>query len=757
MTKVRVEVSQGLARCAVTGALVVAVAGAFSGTARAQGANELPEIVVEGTEEAKKRRSKPTNVTDTRLTDTSNNSSKSPPSASANAAATGNSSVPASTSGDASASGNAGGTVPGGGGITGSSTSIITQEQIARSPQSSLVDIIAREAGVQSTSLYGGVNGVGSTVDMRGFGATAPSNTLILIDGRRLNDWDLPGFDLSTIAKDSIDRIEITRGNSGAVLYGDGAVGGVINIVTRGGVGVPNKVRAEGGYGSYNTREGTASVSGTWGIFSGLVSGNTIESDGYRDNNELDQQSVVGDFRWTFANASIYLNVGADDQKLRLPGTRDIVVNPFTNVDELNGNRRGTKTPFDYADKQGLRATAGFTYLLTPGFELIVDGGVRDKDQQAGFFGQFSNAYVDTELTTTSLTPRVNITLPFFGLPSRLLAGIDYYETDYKSDRSLFKGLDAIHVYDGDQKSLAAYFQQTVSLFSATDISVGGRVQQNDTSARDTYDPNAPQGFVSPPGLPLDDKETNHAWHLGIEQGLFPGLTLLGRAAQSFRVANIDERIGALPVVVPTDFDLETQKSHDWEAGARFQLGGFNIQSSYYDMRLTDEIHFNPVTGANANFDPTRRRGVETIASWQVTADVRLRGNLTYTEAKFREGEFAGNDVPLVSPWTGNAGVSWNIFGPQLWVDANVRYFGRRYLDGNENNANAVYFVPSTTLVDVKIGGELENFFWSAAVQNVFDEEYFEYGLDLSFPPFLQYSFYPLPGRTYMLKAGVQW
>ena len=157
-------------------------------------------------------------------------------------------------------------------------------------------------------------------------------------------------------------------------------------------------------------------------------------------------------------------------------------------------------------------------------------------------------------------------------------------------------------------------------------------------------------------------------------------------------------------------------------------------------MRLTDEIHFNPVTFVNANFDPTRRRGVETIATWQATSDVTLRGNLTYIDARFTEGAFAGNEVPMVSPWTGSTGLSWSIFGPQLWLDANLRYFSQRYLDGNENNANAVYFVPTTTLVDLKIGGEMENFFWSAAVQNVFDREFYDYGLDISSPGFPFYS-----------------
>src|SRR4029077_14940662 len=117
--------------------------------------------------------------------------------------------------------------------MVGTSNSIITEEDIARSPAQNLPDILSREVGVQVQHLFSSTNGSRDTVDLRAFGAFAQSNVLILVNGRRYQDFDLQGFDFSSIPINSIERIEITRGNSGTVVYGDGAIGGVINIVTK--------------------------------------------------------------------------------------------------------------------------------------------------------------------------------------------------------------------------------------------------------------------------------------------------------------------------------------------------------------------------------------------------------------------------------------------------------------------------------------------------------------------------------------------
>src|SRR6267378_911466 len=329
-------------------------------------------------------------------------------------------------------------------GIVGAATSVITAEDIARSPAYTVQEIIAQTPGVQLTNLFGGVHGVKTSVDLPGFGAFATSNTLLLINGRRVNDIDIQGVDFSTIPRDSIERIEITRGNSGAVLYGDNAVGGVINIVLKNGVGgAPVAIRGEAGVGSFNQRLASVSAITNSGPWSTSFYGNGIKSDGYRANNALDQRNGVGNVNYATPGLTAFLTLSGDDQKLGFPGGR--TVDPSIGLNQLVTNRRGTNTPFDYGNQQGANATAGFTKTLMNGVDLIVDGGVRDKKQQAAFFNPFGNSYVDAHLQTWSITPRLSIKNVIFGMPSQVLTGIDYYDATFHQERPTDRGLPPIH------------------------------------------------------------------------------------------------------------------------------------------------------------------------------------------------------------------------------------------------------------------------------------------------------------------------
>jgi iron complex outermembrane recepter protein len=644
-------------------------------------------------------------------------------------------------------------------GIVGAATTVITADEIRHSPALTVQEIIAQTPGVQLTSLYGGVNGVKTSVDLRGFGAFATSNTLVLINGRRLNDVDMAGVDFSTIPRESIERIEITKGNSGAVLYGDNAVGGVINIVLKNGVGGPPvAMRAEAGVGSFNSRLANLSVTTNSGPWSTSFYGNAIKSDGYRVNNALDQRNGVGNLNYTTPDLTAFLTLSGDDQKLGFPGGR--LVDPSIGVNELVTNRRGTSTPFDYGNQQGANATAGFTKTLMNGVDLVVDGGVRDKKQQAGFFNPFGNSYVDSQLQTWSITPRLSIKNVMLGMPSAILTGIDFYDATFHSERPTDRGLPPIHTYDLSQQTLAGYFQQTIGLLPTTDFSYGARLQQTTLKARDILnnDPNCALFFsCSVQNLPLDSQEGQYALHIGIEHRFNNVFSVFGRAARAFRTPNVDERLSSGPAFdpffnpIPQTFMLKTQTSHDIEGGFRIKSGGFQMQSSIYNMDLENEIHFIPALFYNVNLDPTRRYGSETSASLRVSDSVTLRAGAAYTRAVFREGPFAGNDVPLVSRYTATGGVTWNIWQKYLVADATVRYWSSRRMDNDQ--ANTQLPIPANATVDFALSGEYDRFFWSLRINNVLNALYYDYAIASSFTDG-RFSAYPLPGRTFLVKAG---
>ena len=638
-----------------------------------------------------------------------------------------------------------------GDGVTGASTTVITASEIERFPGETLQDVLSAQPGLQTQSFFGGVNGAGTIIDMRGFGAAATPNTLVLINGRRLNDLDLAGIDFSAIPRSSIERIEITRGNGGAVLYGDGAVGGVINIVTRNPFNEKPTLRADAGVGSHRHGETSVVASRAIGDTAFLVNAAAIGSSGYRTNNELRQRSLVAEVRRAIDLGEVYVALNADTQHLGLPGPRRV----SATLDELRSDRRGSYEPFNFADKQGVGLVLGGTRQIADGIEVIVDAGLRRKEQQSAFFSDFGaafNTYTDTALTSLSLTPRIVARHRLLGLEGKAIAGFDVYNSLYGSDRMVNEGDVPAHRYDLTQRSLAAYVQETVSLGSATDLSAGLRVQRSAVTARDRFDAGAPSTGSAVQGVGLDQDDTNTALHVGLEHRFTTGLAVFGRAGRSFRLPTVDERVGAAPFGVPVDFALRTQTSRDVEAGLRQRWGDLAVQISAFEMHLRDEIHFDPSTFTNVNLDPTRRRGIETAASHRVTDAVRLRGALTYTEAKFSDGPFKGNDVPLVSRWTGNLGLSWDIVERLVVLDASVRRVGDRRYDNDQ--ANFQPQIPGHTAVDLRLGGEIDAFRWSLSAHNLLDARYFDYGVASS-TTFGRVNAYPLPGRTVIARFGL--
>ena len=114
-----------------------------------------------------------------------------------------------------------------------SSVSVITRQDIEKSQSPTLADLLQGEAGFE----FGRNGGVGSTTSffLRGQNSTS---VLVMVDGVRVQTDQIAALTMTDMPLSQIERIEILRGNAGA-LYGESAIGGVINIQTLQGNMVP--------------------------------------------------------------------------------------------------------------------------------------------------------------------------------------------------------------------------------------------------------------------------------------------------------------------------------------------------------------------------------------------------------------------------------------------------------------------------------------------------------------------------------------
>ena len=158
---------------------------------------------------------------------------------------------------------------------------VLDQTQIAASPSSTLPELLRQQVGLVAIDTVGFGGGAGNLV-LRGFGERA--GAIILVDGVRVNDAGdaTSPFLWNSIPLNSIERIEVIRGGS-STIYGEGAVGGVINIITKQPSAQPATATATvagGNLGYYSADfEGSLKHSN----FDCYVSGNRQEWTGWRD------------------------------------------------------------------------------------------------------------------------------------------------------------------------------------------------------------------------------------------------------------------------------------------------------------------------------------------------------------------------------------------------------------------------------------------------------------------------------------------
>ena len=636
---------------------------------------------------------------------------------------------------------------------------VISAEDIRQSSAKTVADILAEQAGIAIHDFFGN-NAAATTIDLRGFGITGGQNTLILLDGRRVTDIDLSGVQWSAVPLNAVERIEIVRGG-GAVLYGDGATAGVINIITRSPAKVGNGVTVQGRLGSYATREAQATAN-YFGERAGFnVSANNYESDGYRANNRNRQTNAQADLRWLGERTDLTLKIGADNQGIRLPGAR--TVQPSAGIDQLATDRRGTGTPLDYATRAGNRATLDWRRNAQWG-EVHVGAGWRSKTQTSYFdFGGFPD-YREVDLDVWSLTPRMRIAHRAFGGESTLVAGFDWYRWDYGLRRSnspsnIGRPVNAV---DASQENAAVYVHNTTRVSRALTLNAGLRAERLRIDATDRFDPTAPGGAFGSGALAAGQRESERAYELGARYQFLPELALIAKAGRSFRFANVDEVYETSPAFANQFQFLRPQTARSAELGIEQRAGATWLRAALFEIDIRDEIHLDAFTTGigNTNLPRSRRRGLELEGTWSPLPALTLRGAYTYVDARFREGVLpggfftqtnvviAGKTVPLVPRHKLNLAASWAVAaGTRL--NAALAYVGEQFMDNDEGNTLGVK-IPAYTVLDLKLIHGRGPWRLAAAVNNATNERYHNYAVRSQFVPD-RYNAYPLPERNFTL------
>lgn len=623
---------------------------------------------------------------------------------------------------------------------------VITAADIAKSTSSSLSDLLSREAGLNLKSSSG--NDKHASIDIRGMGDTAVSNVLVMVDGVRLNESDLSGANLSSIALSEIDRIEILRGG-GAVRYGDGAVGGVINILTRSPQSGALRGSVQLETASYDTRALRANLSGGAGDWRLRATASRALSDGYRRNNAFNRSDGSTEIRYAPSGLAIpaeaYVRLSIHQDTYGLPGP--VSAAAFSGSES---DRRASNAPFDggSTDDRMLTVGASFDFGAAGLLELLTNWRDRDNPYVIGYSPLLTYMEQASRIESNRRETQLRYSLDFdaFGHTHSLGLGAHGQSADYVRRETIGSSFSPMR--NGDLEGRGAYIETTLRGAAGLSVTAGARANELESDYRDgAYAESCAVYFPVKSGCVMVYTQSgqtrntwrNQAYELGLTWEAAPTRVYFASASRHFRAPNIDELALATT-------DLRPQRGITAEIGLRAQpRAGAEYAITLFGMRIEDEIYFGPdSTGSgftlNRNYDlPTRRLGGEFQGRWQLTPAIRLSANLAYVQPRF-EGTDA--DVPHVPRVTANARFEWRTSEALRWF-ASARYVGKRY-DGNDLDNRTYPILPAYAVYDVAARYTIGDVELTAAVNNLLDEVYSTTGYSA--------TYYPMPGRNYALS-----
>jgi len=538
---------------------------------------------------------------------------------------------------------------------------VITKEEIQQSNSQTVIDLIRHEAGVVVRDFYG--TGKTASVDIRGFGETGPLNTLVLMDGRRVNEIDLSGVDWTQIPLDQVERIEIVRG-SGSVLYGDNAVGGVVNIITKR-PEKPLSANAEVVRGSYLYHKESSSISGKWGPLSAILNASYHSTEGHRENGFLRNKDVGGKLFFDMnENISFNFRGGFHKDNAGLPGGLDKT--------RYEQDRQATVNPNNKTSTQDGYGALGVKAKLWNWGRIEADLSYRQREVENFFdYPDYFYTYLDKRsLTTWGITPKYILDKPLWKFPNKLILGFDFYKSDVEVDaETVFFGFPSYNQTEISKRSAGLYFLDEFSILSNLILSFGYRHEWV------TYNI-----FQELPNAEDKARYREPAYSLSLDYLFGKKSSAFFSFKRSFRFSVSDELILVYPTF-KVNPSMKPQVGYHYETGVRHSFTDrIEANLTFFWIDLQDEIFFNPSTFNNENYMKTRRQGIEAGVKMKPLEWLSLWGNYSYTRPLLRGDSFSGNDIPGVPRHKGTIGtdiypgngflinVRANIVGPRYFI-----------------------------------------------------------------------------------------
>ncbi|OGX28500.1 MAG: hypothetical protein A3B78_00150 [Omnitrophica WOR_2 bacterium RIFCSPHIGHO2_02_FULL_67_20] len=521
---------------------------------------------------------------------------------------------------------------------------VITAEDIRRSGASTIQEALAHAEGVTFSDQQGFGLGSDSTVNLRGIVNSSRTNALVLVDGIRQNRITGDDVHWQAIPLDDIERIEVLRGGGG-VSYGEGALGGVINILMK--HDAPRQLETDSGVelGSYGWQKYHAAVRGATKPVRYGVGYTRRLVDGYRESSWSRNTTITTNAGWAVAPGL--------DAQFNLLHSEDTTAFPGLLTAAQTEQRRRQTNPFHGSntndiDQLSLDVVTGPWQGLSSAVTLFWRRQLQHSEDSIDF-----NAFTITP--SRGLLLSTNSEWTAGALDNLLVSGLELTEDKATTgDRDAFAGPDS----ESNRSGYGMHVEDTLTLWDRVSV-VGGL----------RFDKSRYEESLSFPDFTGGLRFQGWSPKLGLIVNAVPQrLDLFASYARPFKAPNVDDFSSRLGSFARSNADLKPQQGDAYEAGVRLSAGLARANATAFYTNIDREILFNPVTATNENFD-TRRFGVELGVRGELP-DRRVRGYAAYTfiDAEFREGAFVGNTIPGTPEHTFHAGIGASPLD-SLWID----------------------------------------------------------------------------------------